>query len=53
MCLHWLKYVMLDAKDRLKNMCGMTLKSRHASRRQRVPHCDFECLPMCDWVPLT
>ena len=26
MCLHWLKYVMLDAKDRLKNMCGTTLK---------------------------
>ena len=26
MCMHWLKYVRLDRKDRLKNMCAMTLE---------------------------
>ena len=29
--MHWLKYVRLNRKDRLKNMC--------ASRRQRGLHC--------------
>ena len=28
-------------------------QSLHASRSQRGPQCDFECLPMCDWAPLT
>ena len=26
MCMHWLKYVRLNRKDRLKNMRGTTLK---------------------------
>ena len=26
MCMHWLKYVRLNRKDRLKNMCGTTLE---------------------------
>ena len=26
MCMHWLKYVRLNRKDRLKNMRGMTLE---------------------------
>ena len=26
MCMHWLKYVRLDRKDRVKNMCAMTLE---------------------------
>ena len=25
MCMHWLKYVRLNRKDRLKNMCATTL----------------------------
>ena len=25
MCMHWLKYIRLNRKDRLKNMRGMTL----------------------------
>ena len=28
-------------------------RSHHASRRHRVSQCDSECLPMCDWAPLT
>ena len=27
--------------------------SHHASRHRSVPHCDFECLPMCDRAPKT
>ena len=26
MCMHWLKYCMLNKKDRLKNMGAMTLE---------------------------
>ena len=26
MCMHWLKYVRLNRKDQLKNMCATTLE---------------------------
>ena len=26
MCMYWLKYVRLNRKDRLKNVCGTTLE---------------------------
>ena len=46
MCTHKLKYVSLNIKDRRKNMRGAFTRILNASRRQRVPQSDFECLPI-------
>ena len=51
MWMHWLKYVGLHRKERLKNMCGATLEV--AMLANVSLRCDFQCLPMCDWAPLT
>ena len=52
MCVHWLIYVRLNRKDRLKNMSGTTLEVAMIADVSGDLQCDFWCLPMCDWAPL-
>ena len=53
MCVHWIKCVRLNRKDVFEKHTWYDIGNRHASRRQRGLLCDFECLPMCYWAPLT
>ena len=43
MCIHWIKYVRLNKKDKLKNMRGTTPE---VATLADVCKCYFECLPM-------
>ena len=51
--MRWLKYIRLNRKDLLKNMRVMTLVVAMLTDCHRVPQCNFKCLPMCDWAPMT
>ena len=51
--MHWLKYVIKGVrKGRLKNMHATTLEVITLADVTEA-QCDFECLLLCDWAPLT
>ena len=49
MCMHWLKYCMLNKKDRLKNMRAMTLEVAMLAGVRET----YSAISSVDWAPLT